>query len=176
MFVAAAFALVLVACASQAPTPEVEAAVETPPETVEAALAVEETRRAEEELERVPAVVLAALVDRSPAEPPPGGAVLEITFAEGAARLDPEARAALDDLTTNLPERYRIALRSQTLEGDLEASDWRLAQRRLAVVQKYLHREKNIPLEHIGLYGVPGGEAVAAATGEPPLLVVVRFP
>jgi hypothetical protein len=175
MFVAAAFALVLVACASQAPAPEVEPAVEAPPEAVEAALEVEETRRAEEELERVPAVVLAALVDGSPAEPGAGGAVLEIAFADGAARLGPEARAALDDLATNLPESYRIALRSQTLEGDLEVSDWRLAQRRLAVVQTYLHREKNIPLEHIGLYGVPG-ETVAASTGEPPLLVVVRFP
>ena len=42
-------------------------------------------------------------------------------------------------------------------------------------MQKYLHRDKNIPLEHIGLHGVPG-ETVAASTGEPPLLVVVRFP
>lgn len=105
---------------------------------------------------------------------------IELLFAPGAARLEAPARARLDQLAGRLPpdpRAYRLVLRSLALEGNLDVGDFRLAQRRLAAVRKYLHRENGIPLERIGLFGVPEEEeAAAGGAGEAPLLVMVQLP
>jgi outer membrane protein OmpA-like peptidoglycan-associated protein len=164
----APFALALcVACAStdREPRPEETAAAETRPAPAESRPdpapeptaedpAVEASRRAEEEVERMPPV------------PPPADlpSVLEVRFDSSAAALSAGARSVLDGLAERLLaslDGVQVVLQGHADATGGEAANLRLAELRAEEVRTYLHREKGLPPETMEV--VPYGSAVPVA-------------
>lgn len=160
----------LVACAStdrEPRRPEAEEASAAEPQTVEPAPApappsedpaIEETRRAEEEIERAP--------PREPETPPP---VVELLFEHGTAALSASARSALDELSELLQAAgadYYVELQGHSDATGDEAANLRLAELRAEQVRRYLHREKGLGPESMEV--VAYGSAVPVADNSTP--------
>lgn len=125
-------------------------APEPPPEDP----AIEESRRAEEEMEKAP-----------PA-PPPGEvpSIFEVRFDHSAASLSGSARAILDALAERLQQTgadYFVELQGHTDATGSEKANLRLAELRAEQIRTYLHREKGLPPDSMEV--VPYGSAVPVA-------------
>lgn len=144
--------------ADESPKPEAQATTVAPtPPTATPEPAVVGTRRAEEELERAPA----------PREAHPS--VVEVLFDHGAAALTASARSALDGLSEQVLASdldYYLELQGHADGTGDETANLRLAELRAERVRTYLHREKGLPLDSLGV--VPHGSAVPVADDATP--------
>lgn len=143
----------------EAPRPAAPAAAPQPEGLDPAELEAE--RRAEEELETVPLP-----------EPPPEtreDGLLEVQFETGTARLTQQARAELDRMYERLLARVQdffLDIQGHTDPTGNEAANLLLAEQRAEAVRHYLHREKGVPLDRIGV--TPFGSAVPVASNHTP--------
>ncbi|MFP3941090.1 MAG: OmpA family protein [Thermoanaerobaculia bacterium] len=130
------------------------------------------TRRAEEAIERV---VLAEATPQDRAD-----SVVELGFAPGAAALTSGARATLDRVHRRLlagETDYYVDLQGHADTAAGEARDRRLSHLRAEAARRYLHREKDVPLERMGVLPL-GSSALApgAPDGDKVVVVVLRAP
>lgn len=159
---------------SAAPAPS-EAAPPGPADPAQAEIEAE--RRMEEAVERVAVA--------EPLPPAQDDSVLEIMFDAGAAALTEEARASLDRMYERLIEEaadFYLEVQGHTDPTGSPAANHRLAEQRAEAVREYLHREKGIPFERIGV--TAHGSAVPVAHNHTPggreqnrrVVVVVLLP
>jgi outer membrane protein OmpA-like peptidoglycan-associated protein len=162
--------LALGACVSSEPAarrpapepapPAAATAVPAPQPEAEADPAVEESRRSEEEIEQV---------ELPPPDGTPAGGVVEVLFEAGATALTADALAILDRMSAGLPEGdagYYLEVQGHTDLSGTEAGNLRIAEQRAEAVRRYLHREKRVPLDNIGI--VPLGSSAPAADNRTP--------
>lgn len=133
---------------------------------------VEESRRAEEAIERV-VVAEATPQDRA-------DSVVELGFAPGTATLTPGARATLDRIHGRLlagETDYYVDLLGHADTAAGEAQNRFLGRHRAEAARRYLHRHKDVPLERMGVLSL-GSSALApgAADGDKVVVVVLRAP
>lgn len=129
---------------------------------------VEETRRAEEAIERV--VV---------AEATPGAradSVVELGFVPGTAILTAGARATLDRVHGRLlagESDYYVDLQGHADTAAGQARDRNLSRRRAEAARRYLHGEKDVPLDRMGVLPLGSSALAPGATGGDKVVVVV---
>jgi outer membrane protein OmpA-like peptidoglycan-associated protein len=162
--------LLLGACVSSEPAarrpapepapPAATATVPAPQPPPEADPAVEEARRTEEEIEQV---------ELPPPAAGPAGGVVEVLFESGATALTAEALAILDRMSDSLPDGdagYYLEIQGHADPSGTQAANLRVAEQRAEAVRRYLHREKQVPLDNIGI--VPLGSSAPVADNRTP--------
>lgn len=156
-----------------APAPTTPAPPPVSPEQAE----IEAERRMEEAMERVPV-----------AEPMPADqeqSVLELMFDHGTATLTEVARAELDRMYEELiagAKDFFLDVQGHTDPTGSEGANQILAEQRAEVVRDYLHRQKGVPLERMGVTAL--GSTVPVAHNHTPdgreqnrrVVVVVLLP
>jgi outer membrane protein OmpA-like peptidoglycan-associated protein len=138
----------------------------------EAAAAAALLEREEEELSAATVAAYQALARAREAEQVAAGrlqpetvyVVEGLRFPPGTTALDPEARSILDQLAERLAMEnagYYLEVQGHADASGSEAANLQIGRARAEEVERYLHREKGIPLHRIGVVSF-GSTAPAA--------------